>query len=183
MKNLRDRDAGVAEMRDFLRKTGLRDDEMDRHLKYDSGPGSCFPYCGDGGDGPPGGGTALGGVSLDRVAQVIADLKDIRGATFDPVTGQLIIVGAKDLAFPAMDIDDLVVAIRSIYTGQEPSMSIEPCNPGLQNGCMKVHYNGRFQLPDHPDWGWVEYDLNGKLIQTEQPATFLTRFGRVIFEA
>jgi YD repeat-containing protein len=84
---------------------------------------------------------------------------------------------------PKMNMDDLVVAIRSIYGGQEPSMSIEPCRPGVKDGCMKVLYNGRFQDPDHPERGWLRYDESGHLIQADPPATWNTHFGHVLFES
>jgi len=128
---------------------------------------------------------ALGGIALDRVANVLVNLEDLVGATYDPTTGQVILLGckSKSLALPPMNLDDLVVAFRTIYSGQEPSMSIEPCSPGAQDGCMKVHYNGRFQIPSHPEWGWVEFNEAGQLTQTEAPATFGTHFGWVMFES
>jgi len=143
---------------------------------------------GGAGDRMSGGSAAVGGISLDRAAQVMVDLRDVRGATFDPATGQLVLIGRKDLSFPEMNLDDLVVAIRSIYSGQEPSMSIEPCTPGVQDGCMKVLYNGRFQLPDHADWGWVEFNHNSGVdnaayIKTEAPITFGSTSGWTMFEA
>ena len=77
-----------------------------------------------------------------------------------------------------------MAAIRSVYADQSPSMSIEPCDPTVQNGCMKVFYNGRFaSTPQAADPGWVMYDNQGQLTSVAPPATYNSDFGAVIFEA
>jgi len=138
-----------------------------------------FPDDGDGG----GGGGSVGGISLDRAATLLADLRDIVGVTYDQGSGRIILIGREDMALPPMDIDDLAVAILSIYSGQVPSMSIEPCNPGSGDGCMKVLYNGRFRVPTSTGQTWVMYDRAGRRVEADAPATFGTRFGSIIFEA
>lgn len=141
-----------------------------------------FPMFPPGGGG---GGAVVGGISLDRTAEVLVNLSDIIGATFDPTTGQIILIGreiSSDLALHPLNVDDLVVAIRTIYSDQEPSMSIEPCVPEARDGCMKVFYNGRFVDPNQPEWGWLTYGEGG-LIQTDPPVTWNTHFGWVLFES
>jgi len=89
---------------------------------------------------PPGGGggaaVALGGVDLNRVAEVLLDISDIKGVTYDTKTGQLIIYGEHDASLPAMNLDDLAVAARVVDQGLTPVLSIEdPCVPCENNGC------------------------------------------------
>ncbi len=185
--NLRARGANPGEIMDFLHRTGVDDGEMKRYLPPDLA-GPCPPTCdggprggGSGGDGPA---VPLGGVALDRSAEFAVRIRDLKGASFDPVTGQLILVGHRDVALPQMNVDDLVVAIRAIYGGDEPSMSIEPCRPGTSDGCMKVHYDGHFLHPDLPEEGWVTYDASGRLTRSDhRPASFGSGFGWTIFEA
>lgn len=105
-----------------------------------------------------------GGVLLDKSAEVFTELSDISGVIYDEQTQQMILYGHKNLALPYMDMDDLAVAVRSIYglgrKGPEsPGVSMEPGykNPKKQKGgCMVVSYFG----------------------ETEN-----TRFGQIMFEA
>lgn len=151
-----------------------QDDYWDHSLK------PFFPPDDHGG----GGGAAVGGVSLDRTAQVLVEnMNEITGATVDPQTGQIVLIGRMNSALPPLDPDDLAVALRTVFSGQQPSMSMEPCNPGSNDGCMKVLYNGRFQLPSQTEAGWVMYDASGQLVQADAPATFGTHFGWVIYES
>lgn len=83
-------------------------------------------------------------------------MNDITGVTYDPATGQVILIGRKDLSLPPMNMDDLVVAIRTVYAGEDPGVSIEPVNPNTRDGKMKVRYVG---------------------------LTANTRFGQIMFEA
>lgn len=188
LRNLKARGAGQAEVAEFLRKTGVPEEEIPNvpgAIFQDGtqpGPGPCAFGCGGGAESLPGSQPTFGGISLDRSATVFTDLKEIKGATFDPVTRQLILIGEEKVHLP-MNLEDLLVVVRSIYSGEEPSMSIEPCRPGLQDGCMKVLYNGRFQHPDHPEWNWVEYGRDGKLVQVSPPATFGSHAGSVLVKS
>ncbi|MFQ5711397.1 MAG: RHS repeat-associated core domain-containing protein [Candidatus Geothermarchaeales archaeon] len=98
----------------------------------------------------------VGGILLDRPATFLGDVSDITGAVYDEETGRLILIGKKNQSLPKMEMDDFVVAVRSVYGGEDPGVSIDPVNPGLHDGRMKVVYLG----------------------ETED-----TRFGLIMFEA
>jgi len=187
VRSLHGRGLGEYALRDYLRREGITIENQDRFLAGVSradagGTGSCAgPHCDC--TGPSCLGSAVGGVSLDVVGKLLGDMGDITSATYDPRAGQIVLIGRDTLAATPLDPADLAVAIRTIQGGEEPSMSIEPCRPGADDGCMKVLYNGRFQHPDLPGEGWVTYTSSGKLTRTAAPATFGTHFGWVIYEA
>ena len=96
-----------------------------------------------------------GGVLLDKAAEMLVDLNDITGATYDPTTGQLILLGRQDRRLPPMSLDDLAVAIRAAYepVGQKdgmllfesPGVSIDPLDPkhpDVHHKEMAVSYFG-----------------------------------------
>jgi len=58
------------------------------------------------------------------------NLNDISVATYDEENRCLILIGKENLSLPKMNIDYLVVAIRSIYAGEDPGVSIDPVAPG-----------------------------------------------------
>ncbi len=87
----------------------------------------------------------VGGVSLDRAASVLGDLNDITGATFDPATGQVVLIGRKDTLLPPMDPDDLAVAIRAVYSGADPGVTMVPVDPTMRDITQRVEYFGRTQ--------------------------------------
>jgi YD repeat-containing protein len=91
-----------------------------------------------------GGGAAVGGVLLDKAAQMLVNLNDITGASFDPKTGQVILIGRQDssLNLPPMSMDDLVVAIRSVYAGVDPGVTMVPIDPTMKNIKQRVEYFG-----------------------------------------
>lgn len=69
-------------------------------------------------------------------------IDNIAGATYDEKTGQIIFFGQEDVTLPEMDLDDLAVAVYSVFGGQDPGVSIgtEPSNiPGQ----LKVRYDGQ----------------------------------------
>lgn len=203
LRHLIGQGADEARIRTFLLSTGLSERDIDADPRYRRErreddpplPGSI----GGGPGGPPGpgggpGGSPLsapgvGGIALDRVATVLADLNDLVGVTYDPDSGEVILLGRTDTRLPPMNLDDLIVAIRIIYGGHEPSVSIEPCHPGRQDRCMKVIYDGHFQDPtrfrgcDQPDQHWLRHNPSGGLVVAEAPASACTRFGWVMFES
>ena len=103
--------------------------------------------------------TSYGGVSLSKTAALMLDINDIAGATFDEGTGQVILFGKQDISLPQMELDDLAVAVRSVYgyggqAPQDPGVSIgtEPSNIA---GQMKVRYDG--QTFD-TEFGWTMFE-------------------------
>ena len=104
-----------------------------------------------------GGVSTVGGVSLDRTAEVLVNLNTITGATFDPATGQLILVGQQDLSLPPMNMDDLVVAIRSVYSGEDPGVTMVPLDPSGGDITQRVEYFGQ---TENTHFGWVMFEAD-----------------------
>lgn len=115
----------------------------------------------------------LGGVSLNRTAELMLQLDDLSGATYDPDTGQIILYGTQDVALPAMSMDDLAVAVHSVYGGEDPGVSIDP---PLLNNHFTVRYVG--ETPE-TEFGWIMFESDrvlkilsmGKDNLTGQPVT------------
>ena len=128
-----------------------------------------FPPNGDG-SGP------VGGVSLDRSAEVLVYLNNITGAAFDPTTGQLILIGQQDLSLPPMNMDDLVVAIRSVYSGEDPGVTMVPLDPSGGDITQRVEYFGQ---TENTHFGWIMFEADrylkslaaGQDTLTGQPVT------------
>ncbi len=84
-----------------------------------------------------------GGISLSKTAELMTNISDIAGAVFDQKTGQVILYGKKDLPLPNMHLDDLAVAVRSVYglggrQEQDPGISMDPDpNPQRKNHNLK----------------------------------------------
>jgi RHS repeat-associated protein len=107
-----------------------------------------------------------GGVSLSKSADLMTSLSDISGAIFDQATGQIILYGKKDLALPNLHLDDLAVAVRSVYGlgnlgAQDPGISMDP-DPNPPNKKKKSQH---------------------RMIVTYYGETKDTRFGQIMFEA
>jgi len=104
-----------------------------------------------------GGGGPVGGVSLDRAAEVLVDINTITGAAFDPATGQLTLIGQQDLSLPPMSMDDLVVAIRSVYSGEDPGVTMVPLDPSGGDITQRVEYFGQ---TENTHFGWVMFEAD-----------------------
>ncbi|MEX0962245.1 MAG: RHS repeat-associated core domain-containing protein [Simkaniaceae bacterium] len=107
-----------------------------------------------------------GGASLSKLADLMTSLSDISGAIFDQATGQVILYGKKDLRLPSLHLDDLAVAVRSVYGlgtkgEQNPGISMDP-DPNLSKKKKKPQ---------------------NRMIVTYYGETKDTRFGQVMFEA
>ena len=87
--------------------------------------------------------TRVGGVRLNKAAQVIGDLGRITALTFNPESGQLVLMGDKgETGLPAMRLDDLAAVIYSIYVeGVDPTLSIDPKPGDLYGPKMDVVYS------------------------------------------
>ncbi|MFA7060099.1 MAG: hypothetical protein WC156_04700, partial [Pedobacter sp.] len=89
----------------------------------------------------------FGGVSLSKTADLMLNITDVSGATFDEATGQIILYGKNPVSLPAMKLDDLSVAVRSVYgyggiAPQDPGVSIGTETSTIP-GQMKVRYDGQ----------------------------------------
>lgn len=74
----------------------------------------------------------VGGVYLDKVAEVIGNLSNIVGSTFDSSSNRLILIGRDDSStnVPPLNIEDLATAYRSVFgnSSKDPGVTIDP-NP------------------------------------------------------
>ena len=106
-------------------------------------------------------GLDFGGVSLSKTAELKLSLADITGAAFDPATGQIVLFGPQDRYLPPLELDDLTVAVRSVYGIGLTSPVVDP---GVSIGT---------DYSPFPDKLKVRYD----------GATANTTFGQTMFEA
>jgi len=86
-----------------------------------------------------------GGIALNKKAELKISHSNITGAVFEPLTGQLILVGQKRVFLPEMPVDDLAVAFKSVYglggiSPCDPAVSIEPSADQTK---MTVSYFGQ----------------------------------------
>ncbi len=71
--------------------------------------------------------------------------------------GQIILQGAQDVALPAMDIDDLAVAIRAVYElGEDPGVSIGTTESGVDGQALVELYGG----VESTHFGWVLFEAD-----------------------
>ena len=141
--------------------------DRDRDNSYIGGP----PGGGGGGSRLPGyydGGSyysnynpyfsgSYGGVSLSKTADLMLNIQDIDGATYDEATGQVILYGRQNTSLPNMNLDDLAVAIRSVYgvdkPAQDPGVSIDFTVPYTET--QIVNYFGD---TNNTNFGWVMFE-------------------------
>ena len=97
-----------------------------------------------------------GGISLDKVAEVLAEGRMFSGASYDEQSGQIILFSENEIGLPPLEKDDLAVAIRAIFEYQK--------DPGI-------------------DITNVEDTPPGKLTAVYHGGTADTKFGRLMFEA
>jgi len=85
-----------------------------------------------------------GGIALNKRADLKISSSEITGAVFDSLSGQFILVGRKKIALPEMRIDDLAVAIKSIYGlgGSNPAYPAVSIDPSVED-TMTVTYFGQ----------------------------------------
>lgn len=120
----------------------------------------------------PGGGD-LGGVALNKTADLLLSIDDLSGATYDPKTGQIILYGVQDVALPEMNMDDVAVAANSIFSWEDPAISIDP---PIVNNQFTVRYEGPIA---ETEFGYILFEADrvmktlamGKDNITFQPVT------------
>lgn len=88
----------------------------------------------------------VGGVYLDKAAEVIGDLSDIEGAVFDPVSQRIILIcrDNEEVSSPAFRLDDIAAAFRSIYSNfiSDPGVTIDPDPENPKAPMMLVRFFG-----------------------------------------
>jgi YD repeat-containing protein len=127
-------------------------------------------------------GDHVGGVALNKSANVLLNINSIQGATYDAATGQILIYGKQDTtptALPPMNLDDLAVAFRAATKLAMPVVSIE--DPVVSNSpewpgrtCFTVRYGPFSSDPDSQaktvvdvssktDFGWIMYEADRQM--------------------
>lgn len=96
----------------------------------------------------------LGGVSLNKTADLLLSLQDITGATFDEATGQIVLLGQDNVALPPLEMSHVAVATQSVYGGQDPGVSIDP---PIVNNQMSVRYEGQ---TEHTEFGEIMFEAD-----------------------
>lgn len=107
--------------------------------------------------------TNVGGVLIDKAAQFIgANLSDIRGASFDPSTGQIVFLGTENAsATKDVNMDYIIAALQAVYGSfTPPFVSLDPPVTRLNNwtdfgdgdGVMEPKEWGGFTLRYNPIW-------------------------------
>ena len=100
-----------------------------------------------------------GAIPLGRSAKALSQLTELRGAVWDSTSKQLIITGKRESG-PALRLEDLLVAIDTLYFGEEIGVSIDPVPPAADK-----------QLPDYMTVRYIPEQIKG------------TNIGHVVFEA
>ena len=88
----------------------------------------------------------VGGVYLDKAAEVIGHLSTIEGVSFDPVSNRIILIGneTSDISLPSIRLDDLAAAFRAVFSDYltEPGVSIDPDSSNPMADSMYVRFFG-----------------------------------------
>ncbi len=104
-------------------------------------------------------GTSLsrGGVLLNRAVDFVGDLSSITGATVDPVTGQVVLLGTQDAGgtVPDLRLDDFVTAVRAVFaSAEDPGVTLDP-QAGHESDPSFAQLAHLFGGLDDTDMGWV----------------------------
>lgn len=107
---------------------------------------------------------SFGGVTLNKTLTLLNDVDNIRGATYDPVRGEVIFVG-EGAVDEQIDMDDLVVAMQSVFAmHQDPGVTFYTAdrNRAFQTGLWDVTYFGAVQ---NRSFGQILFDADYVLKQ------------------
>jgi YD repeat-containing protein len=118
-----------------------------------------------------------GGVLIDKAAQFIgANLSDIRGATFDPTTGQLCFLGTENAgATKDVNMDYFFTAIQAVYGSfTPPFVTLDPpvtqinewTDFGDGDGLFEPKEWGGFTLRYNPIWADQDNYVDVRVIAT-----------------
>ena len=106
-----------------------------------------------------------GGVSLNKTLTLLNEMDEVRGAAYDPKKGEVVFVteGIVPLELQ-IDMDDLVVAARSVFGVDEsgiqrdPAVSFDdPTGLGLQTGLHEVRFEGATR---NTQFGQIMYEAD-----------------------
>jgi RHS repeat-associated protein len=104
-----------------------------------------------------------GGVLLDKAATLVgSNLSDLRGAVYDPVTGQFVVLGTEgSAAVKDINLDYLYTALQAVYgSAVPPFVTLDPpasaytqwTDFGNGNGVFEIGENGGFIVRYNPIW-------------------------------
>jgi YD repeat-containing protein len=109
---------------------------------------------------PPPPPSPVGGVYLGGAGKSLTGLQRLKGFSFDPNTGNLILLAEDggDIKLPPLRLDDVVTIFRSVYLhGEGPSVTIDP-NPQDPTGPTMIVVHGNETPNSYP--GWVLYEAD-----------------------
>ena len=115
--------------------------------------------------------TDVGGVLIDKAATLVgSNLSDIKGATFDPVTKQIVFLGSNNApsgSLPGIDMDYFYTAIQAVYGSATPPYvtlntptDFVPTWVNFSNSAdgvvLKPNQTGGFNMNYRPNWPSVD---------------------------
>ncbi len=88
----------------------------------------------------------VGGVYLDKAAEIVGQLSGIEGVTFDPVTNRVFLIGAdrEQTGLPPMRLEDVAAAFKTVFGDYdtEPGVTIDPDPKNPKADQMFVRFFG-----------------------------------------
>ncbi len=88
----------------------------------------------------------VGGVYLDKAADIVGQLSGIEGITFDPVTNRVFLIGADrgQTGLPPMRLEDVAAAFKTVFGDYdtEPGVTIDPDPKNPKADQMFVRFFG-----------------------------------------
>jgi len=88
----------------------------------------------------------VGGVYLDKAAEVIGELGSVDGIVFDPVSNRVALIGqdAGQMNLPPLNLEDLATAYRTVFGNYstEPGVTIDPDSKNPYADSMNVVFFG-----------------------------------------
>lgn len=97
-------------------------------------------------------------LSLEGIAAQLAQINEVNGAVLDAATNQLVLIGRQAPGRPALQLADFILALRLVYQGEAPGVSIDPI-PGNETE-MKVLYLGK---SENTRLGYVMFEADRTL--------------------
>ncbi|MBI3317295.1 MAG: hypothetical protein HYZ85_04755, partial [Candidatus Omnitrophica bacterium] len=106
---------------------------------------------------------SVGGVLLDKALDITGlSIKDITGVTYDPVTGQVVLLGEAGGTVPEIPMDYLITALKAVFGSEEdPGVTIEAKkNPdGTPDWSQPLDVTHFANIED-TELGWVVYEAD-----------------------
>lgn len=104
------------------------------------------------------------GVTLNKTLDILNSVDEIRGAAYDPEKGEIVFIGQGEIPLnERIDIDDLVVAVRSVFgMNQDPGITFHSTPQTMQHGFLDVTY---FGATKGTEFGQILFDADYLLKQ------------------